>query len=274
MSAPPTVPGAAGKPERPRQSPRAYWRAFRQLSRRGAGASAAAPVPPPGSMTVLEHLEELRTRLLKCLIALTVTTGVSLVYAEQLVDFLTAPVGGRSALASIEVTENISIFMRVVLLSGLVLGLPLLLHQVVAYLAPGLHPRERRWLYVLLPAMTFFFLAGMAFAWFVMVPVSLPFLINFLGIPTHPRPLNYVGFVVSLLFWVGAAFEMPLVFFFLAKLKLVTARQLLRGWRYAVMGMATLAALITPTVDPINMALVMAPLLVLYVLSIILARLA
>jgi sec-independent protein translocase protein TatC len=268
MSAPPTVPGAAGKPERPRPSPRAYWRAFRQLGRRGAQAAQ------PGAMTVLEHLEELRVRLLKSLIALTVTTGVSLVYAEQLVDFLTGPIGGRSALASIEVTENISIFMRVTLLGGLVLGLPLVLHQVIAYLAPGLQPRERRWLYVLLPAMTFFFVAGMAFAWWVMMPVSLPFLINFLGIPTHPRPLNYIGFVVSLLFWVGAAFEMPLVVFFLAKLKLVTARQLVRGWRYAFMAIATLAALITPTVDPINMALVTAPLLLLYVLSIILARLA
>jgi sec-independent protein translocase protein TatC len=225
-------------------------------------------------MTVLEHLEELRVRVLKILIALSVTTGFSLVYTEQLVDLLTRPVGGRAALASIEVTENISIFMRVTLLAGLVLGMPLVLHQVVAYLAPGLQPRERRWLYVMLPTATLFFLSGVAFAWFVMVPVSLPFLINFLGIPTHPRPLNYVGFITSLLFWVGLAFEMPLVVFFLAKLKLVTARQLVRGWRYAFMGMATLAALITPTVDPVNMGLVMLPLLVLYVLSIILARLA
>ncbi|MCC6188495.1 MAG: twin-arginine translocase subunit TatC [Anaerolineales bacterium] len=268
MSAPSTVPGASGKPERPRPSPRAYWRAFRQLSRRGAEAGQ------PGAMTVLEHLEELRVRVLKSLIALTVTTLVSLLYAEALVDFLTVPLGGRSALASIEVTENISIFMRVTLLSGLVLGMPLVLHQLIAYLAPGLQPRERRWLYWLLPAATIFFLAGVAFAWLIMVPVSIPFLVNFLGIPTHPRPLNYVGFITSLLFWVGLAFEMPLVVFFLAKLKLVTARQLVRGWRYAFMGIATLAALITPTVDPVNMALVTVPLLGLYALSIILARLA
>jgi sec-independent protein translocase protein TatC len=225
-------------------------------------------------MTVLEHLEELRNRLLKVGIALAVTTSFSFLYSAQLVDILTAPVGGRTALASIEITENISIFMRVTLLAGVVLGLPFVLHQTVAYLAPGLTPRERRWLYMLIPAMTFFFLAGAAFAWWVMVPVAIPFLINFLGIPTHPRPLNYISFVTSLLFWVGISFEMPLVVFFLAKLKWVTAGQLVRGWRYAFMGIALVAAVVTPTVDPINMGLIMLPLVVLYLISIILARIA
>jgi sec-independent protein translocase protein TatC len=107
-----------------------------------------------------------------------------------------------------------------------------------------------------------------------MVPVAIPFLINFLGIPTHPRPLNYISFVTSLLFWVGISFEMPLVVFFLAKLKWVTAGQLVRGWRYAFMGIALVAAVVTPTVDPINMGLIMLPLVVLYLISIILARIA
>jgi sec-independent protein translocase protein TatC len=225
-------------------------------------------------MSVLDHLEELRQRVLKAGIAIIVTTSISFIYSEQLVDLLTAPVGGRSALASIEVTENISIYMRVTLLAGLVLAMPLVLYQAFAYLAPGLKPRERRWLYILIPSMTVLFLIGVAFAWIVMLPVALPFLINFLGIPTHPRPLNYVTFITSLLFWIGVSFEMPLVIFFLAKMKLVTARQLLRGWRYAVMAIATTAALITPTVDPVNMGLVALPLLVLYFLSILLAKLA
>ena len=268
MSAPPTFSGAPDKQKRRRQSPRAYWQAFRRLSRRAVAAAT------PGAMTVLEHLEELRSRALKIGLALAVTTSISFIYSGRVVDFLTAPVGGRTALASIEVTENISIFMRVALLGGILLGLPLVLHQLVAYIAPGLMPRERRWLYTLIPAMTVFFLAGVSFAWWVMVPVSLPFLINFLGIPTHPRPLNYIGFITSLLFWVGVSFEMPLVIFFLAKLKWVTAGQLVRGWRYAVMGIATVAALITPTVDPINMVIVILPLLALYLISIVLARLA
>jgi sec-independent protein translocase protein TatC len=225
-------------------------------------------------MTVLQHLEELRTRALKAGIALLVTTTVSFVFSLQLVDFLTAPIGGRSALASIEITENLSFYMRVTLLAGLVLGFPLVLYQAVAYLAPGLTPRERRWLYLLVPAATVFFFGGVAFAWLVMIPVAVPILIGFLDIPTHPRPLNYVSFVSSLLFWVGVSFEMPLVIFFLAKLKWVTAGQLLRGWRYAIVGIATLAALATPTVDVVNMGLVMLPLMGLYVISIVLARIA
>ncbi len=225
-------------------------------------------------MTILQHLEELRLRLSKAGIALAVATAVSFYYSTELVDFLTSPIGGRTALASIEITENISVLMRVVILAGVFLSLPLVLHQVVAYLAPGLTPRERRWLYLLIPAATMFFLGGAAFAWFVMIPVSMPFLIGFLGIPTHPRPLNYIGFVTSMLFWVGVSFEMPLVVFFFAKLKWVTAGQLLRGWRYAIMGLATVAALVTPTVDPVNMGLAMLPLLALYLISIVLAKIA
>jgi sec-independent protein translocase protein TatC len=265
MAATPALPNAPGEQAPKRRSVFTYIQAFRRLRQRAAR---------PGAMTILEHLEELRLRVTKAGIALAVTTSVSFIYSAQLVDFLTEPIGGKAALASIEVTENISIFMRVALLAGVALGLPLVLYQGVAYIAPGLTTRERRWLHLLIPVASIFFLAGAAFAWFIMLPVTLPFLINFLGIPTHPRPQNYVSFVTSLLFWVGVSFEMPLVVFFLAKLKWVTAGQLLRGWRYALVGIATLAALVTPTVDPVNMGIVSLPLVVLYFLSIILARIA
>ncbi len=225
-------------------------------------------------MTVLEHLEELRARVLKAGVALLVTTSISFIFTVQLIDFLTAPIGGRAALASIEVTENISVFVRVALLAGVALGLPFVLYQAIAYIAPGLTRRERHWLYLFIPAATVFFLGGVAFAWFVMVPIAVPFLIDFLGIPTQPRPLNYIGFISSLLFWVGISFEMPLVVFLLAKLKWVTAGHLIRGWRYAFMGIATAAAVVTPTADPVNMGLAMLPLLTLYLISIVLARIA
>jgi sec-independent protein translocase protein TatC len=225
-------------------------------------------------MTVLQHLEELRSRAVKAGIALILTTGLSFVFTVQLIDFFTAPIGGRAALSSIEVTENISVFVRVALLAGLALGLPFVLYQIIAYIAPGLTRRERRWLYLFIPAATIFFLTGAAFAWFVMIPVAVPFLIDFLGIPTQPRPLNYIGFIATLLFWIGISFEMPLVVFFLAKLKWVTAGQLLRGWRYAFVGIAAAAAAVTPTADPINMGLTMVPLLTLYFISIVLARIA
>jgi len=265
MTASPALPD---EPARKRMSLNAYWQAFKRATKRKVASAT------PGAMTVLQHVEELRVRVLKAAIALTVTTFVSFAFSGQLVDFLTAPIGGRSALASIEITENISIFMRVASLAGLVLGLPFILYQIIAYLAPGLTKRERRWLYTLIPAVLFFFLAGAVFAWLALIPVMLPVLINFLGIPTHPRPLNYIGFVTSIVFWVGVSFQMPLVIFVLAKLKWVTARQLLRGWRYAIMGIATFAAIATPTVDPINMGIVTLILLGLYLISIVLAWIA
>lgn len=246
----------------------AYWRAFGRLRRRPASAIN------PEAMTILQHVEELRVRVFKIGIALAVTTAVSFFYSAQLIDLLAAPIGGRAALASIEITENISVYMRVTLIVGAVLGLPLVLHQIVGYVAPGLLPRERRWLYALIPSATLLFLGGAAFAWFLMIPVAMPLLVGFLDIPTHPRPLNYIGFVTSLLLWVGVSFEMPLVIFFFAKLKWVTARQLVRGWRYAIMLIATVAAVVTPTVDAVNMALVMVPLFGLYFVSVFLAWIA
>jgi sec-independent protein translocase protein TatC len=104
-----------------------------------------------------------------------------------------------------------------------------------------------------------------------MLPSAIPFLTNFMGITTQVRPENYFGFITRLMFWIGVCFELPLIIMFLAKLKIVTSKQLLSGWRYAVVTMAMIAAAVTPTVDPINMGLVMAPLMVLYVISIILA---
>jgi len=115
------------------------------------------------------------------------------------------------------------------------------------------------------------FLGGVAFTWFVMLPTAIPFLSNFLGITTQIRPANYFDFITRLMFWIGICFEMPLIVMFLAKLGFVSAKQLAGGWRYAIVGMAILAAAVTPTVDPVNMGLVMAPLMALYLVSILLA---
>ena len=118
------------------------------------------------------------------------------------------------------------------------------------------------------------FIAGVLFAYFVMLPAALPFLISFIGIRTTPRLANYYAFVTNLLFWIGVAFETPLVVYVLARLRLVTPRALARQWRMAVIVIAILAAVITPTPDPVNMTLLMLPLLVLYGLSVLLAFVA
>jgi len=225
-------------------------------------------------MPLLEHLEELRQRIFKAAAALVVATLLSFIFAGQLVDFLAAPIGGRKALVSIEITENIAIFMRVSLLSGVILAMPVIVYQVIRFVLPGLTDRERRWLMLGVPFASLLFFSGAAFTWYVMLPTAVPFLINFLGITTQVRPSNYFDFTTSLMFWIGLSFEMPLVVMFLAMLKLVKAAQLIRYWRYAVVAMAVVSAVVTPTVDPVNMSLVMLPLGGLYVISIVLATIA
>jgi sec-independent protein translocase protein TatC len=223
---------------------------------------------------LLSHLEELRERIFKAFGALVVMTLLSFIFAGQLVDFLAAPIGGRAALVSIEITENIAIFMRVSLLSGVVLAMPVIVYQAIRFIMPGLTDRERKWLLLGVPFSSLLFVAGVAFAWAVMIPTAVPFLINFMGITTQVRPNNYFEFVTSLMFWIGVSFEMPMVIMFLARLGFVQAGQLARGWRYAVVVIAVAAAIVTPTVDPVNMSLVMLPLMGLYIISIGLAALA
>ena len=110
-----------------------------------------------------------------------------------------------------------------------------------------------------IPAATILFLMGIAFTYYVMLPVALPFLLSFLGIITKVRPSSYIRFVTGVMFWIGIAFQFPLIIYTLAGLGVINARMLVNGWRFAVLGIAIVAAMVTPTVDPINMALVMAP---------------
>jgi len=260
-----TTTSSAGKPKKPGWL--SYLRAFGR-------AHQKAKVQLDSSMPLLEHLDEMRQRLFKAAAALVVTTGVSFIFAGQLVDILAAPIGGRKSLVSIEVTENMAIFMRVSMLSGVVLAMPVLVYQLVRFVLPGLTDREKRWLLLGVPFASLLFLSGVFFTWYVMLPAALPFLMNFLGITTQVRPNNYFEFATSLMFWIGLAFEMPLVVMFLAKLGFVKSSQLIKYWRHAVVVMAIVAAIVTPTVDPINMSLVMLPLGGLYVVSIILAAIA
>lgn len=224
--------------------------------------------------SLLEHIEELRRRLLWALLALAVGFIISAVFTNRVLEWMARPVGGLEGLEAIEVTENLGVFMQVTLLSGVILAMPVIVYQVWRFVTPGLYAHERRYVYMLAPAATLLFVGGAAFAYFVMLPAAIPALLSFAPIPTRPRPANYISFVTSLMFWVGISFEMPLFIFFLAKVRLVSPRTLLRNWRVAIFLIALLAALVTPTGDPINMALVMAPLIVLYGLSILLARLA
>ena len=253
------------------KAPHKGKRSWPQVLRAFGRAHRKASVQLESSAPLLQHLNELRIRVFKIFLALILTTGISFAFSRQVVEYLATPIGGIDQLVSIELTENIAIFMKVSLLGGFVLGMPVIVYQVMAFVLPGLKRSERAWLYIMVPFATLLFAAGVAFTWFVMLPSAIPFLTNFMGITTQVRPENYFGFTTRIMFWIGVCFEMPLIVMFLAKLKLLTAKQLLTGWRYAVVLMAVVAAAVTPTVDPVNMGLVMAPLMGLYIISIALA---
>lgn len=224
---------------------------------------------------ILPHLAEMRNRLLWSVAGLAVATVLSFLFAQKLLDFLAQPIpGGLLAMRAIDVTEAVGAYMRVSLLAGVTLAMPVILFQVYQFISPGLKRNERRTILFVIPFATLLFAAGLAFTYIVMLPTAIPFLLHFGGIQTIPRPDSYFKFVTSLMFWIGVAFQMPLVIYGLAAVGLVKWRGLVQNWRIAVIAIAILAAAVTPTVDPVNMGLVMLPMIVLYFLSIVLAMFA
>ncbi|MCB8981698.1 MAG: twin-arginine translocase subunit TatC [Ardenticatenaceae bacterium] len=230
-----------------------------------------------GNLTLLGHLNELRIRLTYVAVALLVTTALSFAFAEPMLKFLLVPyaesISGEVELQTLEPTEGIETFFKVSLLAGSMLAMPMILYQFWQFVVPGLTRDERRYVYIFLPSTLFLFALGILFSWFVLIPAAVFFLANFLGtiFKTDWTPSGYIGFVLRMLFWIGLAFEMPVVVYFVARVGVVTAKTLREQWRFAVVGIAVLAAVITPSIDPVTMMLTMAPLLVLYVLSIGLA---
>lgn len=226
-------------------------------------------------MSFLEHLEELRGRLAKSILALLIASAACFFFARPILIFLLEPMGEYPVIAP-RPTTSIGIFMRIALIAGVVLATPVIAYQLLMFITPGLTRSERRSLYWIIPGVTISFLGGAAFAYFVMLPAAIPFLLGFLADVVQPTWMvdEYIPFVLSLVFWVGISFETPLLAYFLARLGILTSQQLISGWRIAIIGIAILAAAITPTPDPFNMMLVMVPLLGLYVLGIFLAWIA
>lgn len=221
-----------------------------------------------------QHLEELRGTLLRSLIGLIIGVVAAAFFVNPILEFLTRPIGGLQNLHAIEITETMAVYMRVALLGGFILALPWIVLQFLLFVGKGLKNKERKNIYLALPFISIMFLAGTAFAYYVMLPTSLDFFKNILAVTTSIRIKSYISFVTNLLFWIGVSFLIPLLFFILAKIGLVNAKMLLNGWRIAIVAIAVMAAVITPTGDPINMLIFMLPLFVLYLLSILLSALA
>ncbi len=230
------------------------------------------------------HLVELRDRMVKALIAVAIGTMIGFwivtsptVLGDPLPVFLVrhlAPPGTQ--LQGIDTGEVFFAYMRMALVVGITLAMPFVLYQIVAFFLPGLLPHEKRVLFIALPFVTELFIAGVAFGWFFTVPAALGFLLEFgvdgSTIVTQPRVDSFIGTVATLLLWNGLIFQLPAIVYVLARLGIVTAARLAATRRYAIVIIAIVAALITPTGDPYNMLLLAIPMYLLYELGIILAR--
>ncbi len=240
--------------------------------------------PPPLTdaeqlrMSLWEHLNELRSRVMWAFGSIVIGTIVGFFFAGDALNLLRQPycrvvvTASECQLTLLDPTAGVMEVFRTALLIGGILSIPILTYQIMMFIMPGLTRFEKRMVLFSIPPITFLFLVGVVFTWFMLLPPALGFLESFGSTVFKPSWTAdlYIGFVTSLLWWMGIAFEAPLVFFVISLFGLITPRQMIKNWRFAVVGASVAAALITPTIDPVNMALVMVPLLGLYMLSIFL----
>lgn len=231
-----------------------------------------------GEMTLIEHLMELRRRV--TWVAVSVILGMSIFFVPpigfRVIELLLEP--ARQSVPDfrpqyIEPLENIVVYFRVALLGGISVAMPMILVQVLGFVTPALTSNEKKWIFPIVVGATLSFVGGLAFAFFFVLPFTLEFLLTFGDSFAEAdwRIGNYVDFVTRMLLVLGLVFQTPLVVMGLAKFRVVTARQLLKWWRFAVVAAFIIAAVVTPTIDPVTQSMVGGPIIILYFLGIALA---
>jgi sec-independent protein translocase protein TatC len=225
-------------------------------------------------LTLLGHFQELRKRLIRSVIAVAIAAAVCFIFWKWIFYILILPAEGIN-LIFIELTEMIGTIMKVCLASGLILAMPYLTFQAIMFISPALTRNEKRYLYIILPWIALMFLVGVAFGYFVLIPPAIGFLYTFGSDIATPQIKigNYISIITRLLLAIGLVFELPVVTTFLARIGIVKAKWLAGKRKMAIIVAFILAAIITPTFDPINQSLVAVPLIVLYEMSIWLAKL-
>jgi sec-independent protein translocase protein TatC len=226
-------------------------------------------------MTLAEHLDELRSRLVKTCI------GIGIAFIGGL--FLTRPLLGLvrdnanvERFDVIEATEPITSFFKTALYIAIAVALPLIFYQVFAFVSPGLTRKEKRYVYGSLPFVVIFFLAGAGFAFFLAIPRAFEFLSNFNSdlFDYSPTFTSIAAFYIQVSLGMGIAFELPIIMFLLSRLGIISPKRMSASRRYAVVIVMVAAALITPTPDPFNMLFVAGPIYLLYEVGIIIAKIA
>ena len=227
-------------------------------------------------MTLFEHLEELRKRLFISLCAWLVASGAAFAFRFQILAWMRAPLPEGMTLSYFSVLEPFTVSMQIAAFFGLVLASPVILGQLWGFIAPGLYVEERRYAvpFIFFAAMAF--AAGVGFAYYVVLPFTIPILLAFLG--NEAQGLlsidRYISTLLMLMGMFGLMFEMPVLGFLFARLGLLRYEPLVRNRRWAIIIGLAGAAIITPTGDPFNLALVAVPLLLLYELTLVVVRIS
>jgi sec-independent protein translocase protein TatC len=235
-------------------------------------------------MTMLEHLEELRIRIIICCVALATGMAISALpvpFTEyrsltwNVIDVVAKPAAGH--LQYLQPGESFITYFKVAMALGGALAMPVIIYQMMAFVLPALHPHEKKYLFMAAPGVAISFIIGVLFGYLLLLPVAINFLLTF-GTDTGIEAMwgfgYYVGTVTSLLFWMGMSFQTPLIMFFLTKLRVLNVDRLKRFRKYALILSFVIGAIITPTPDPLNQTIVSLPLYLLYELGLLLARLA
>lgn len=232
-------------------------------------------------MGFFDHLEELRWRIIKALIALVLCALVCAIFYKEITErVLMRParlVEPKLVIQNIEVMGQLTLAIQVCLISGLIVAIPFILWQFWAFIQPGLYKRERRYAGVIAVATIFCFVLGVSFAYYVMIPTALGFAAGFQVAENIQNIItigSYFSFVLGFILACGLIFEMPMLSYALARFGIVTPTMLRKYRRHAVVVLLIVAAIITPTPDPVNQLLLAAPLYILYEISIMVSKLA
>ena len=230
------------------------------------------------NFSFLDHLEELRWRLIKSIAAIIIIAIGAFIFSDKFIDILLVPSEKLDDKMIIQVLKVEGLFMlkiKVAAAVGIVGSIPVIAYQLWAFVAPGLYENEKKWGKWLVLGATFCFVGGATFAYFVLIPFALRFLIT-IGKVDIQRQISisyYTQFVLRFLIASGLLFQMPVVSFILTKMGLITAKALRKYWKFAVIIALAMAAFLTPP-DPVSMMMMGLPLLLLYEISIIVSRLA
>jgi sec-independent protein translocase protein TatC len=225
-------------------------------------------------MTLLEHMEELRDRIIKSVLAIAVAFVAGIFLAGPLLKRLQLEANAIGGFDVVSPTDPITLYFKVALYIAIGIALPVLLWQVIGFLAPGLTKKEKRLLYLSLPFVVLLFLLGVAYGFFFAAPRALQFLSGFMSdlYEWSPEGQEVITFFLTLMLGLGLAFQLPVIMFILAKLGVASPQRLAAFRKYAILVIMMLAAVITPSTDPFNMMVVAIPLYILYEAGVIVAR--